>query len=166
MVATRDIGLAAARLLASGGSGKRIIHLAGPREYSPLDVAAALGSIVGEPVVAQQLPEDAMVPALLATGMSPELSRLFQELIHGMNFKVLRGVGSSSAHSAVSVSKDYEYRTDTSEAIVHDDHDRRHAVPTGDWGSLNTLSDHPQILLGSRLLRLHLDRQHAVLGGR
>ena len=26
-----------------------------------------------------------MVPALLATGMSPELSRLFQELIHGMN---------------------------------------------------------------------------------
>ena len=26
-----------------------------------------------------------MVPALLATGMSPELSRLFQELTHGIN---------------------------------------------------------------------------------
>jgi uncharacterized protein YbjT (DUF2867 family) len=85
MVATRDIGLAAVRLLASGGSGKRIIHLAGPRDYSPLDVAAALGRIVGKPVVAQQQPEEAMVPALLATGMSPELSRLFHELIHGMN---------------------------------------------------------------------------------
>jgi uncharacterized protein YbjT (DUF2867 family) len=85
MVATRDIGLAAARLLASGGSGKRIIHLAGPRDYSPLDVAAALGRIVGKPVVAQQQPEEAMVPALLATGMSPELSRLLHELIHGMN---------------------------------------------------------------------------------
>lgn len=62
-----------------------IIHLAGPRNYSPLDVVAALGRIVGKPVVAQQKPEEAMVSALLATGMSPELSRLFQELIHGMN---------------------------------------------------------------------------------
>ena len=26
-----------------------------------------------------------MVPALLATGMSPQLSRLFQELTHGIN---------------------------------------------------------------------------------
>src|SRR6185503_4472384 len=85
MVATRDIGLAAARLLASGGSGKRIIHLAGPRDYSPLDVASALSRIAGKPVVAQQQPEEAMVPALLAAGMSPELSHLFHELIHGMN---------------------------------------------------------------------------------
>jgi NAD(P)H dehydrogenase (quinone) len=85
MVATRDIGLAGARLLAEGGSGKRIIHLAGPREYSPLDIAAALGHIVGRPVVAQQHPEDAMAAALLAAGMSPELSRLFQELTHGIN---------------------------------------------------------------------------------
>ena len=32
LVATRDIGIAAARLLAEGGSGKRVIELAGPRE--------------------------------------------------------------------------------------------------------------------------------------
>jgi uncharacterized protein YbjT (DUF2867 family) len=44
LVATRDIGIAAARLLAEGGSGKRVIELAGPREYSPRDVAAALAS--------------------------------------------------------------------------------------------------------------------------
>src|SRR6202035_1761127 len=46
MVATRDIGRAAARLLAEGGRGTRIIDLAGPREYSPADVAAALGRVV------------------------------------------------------------------------------------------------------------------------
>jgi uncharacterized protein YbjT (DUF2867 family) len=85
MVATRDIGRAAARLLAEGGSGKRIIQLSGPREYSPNDVAAALGRVVGKPIVAQQHPEEATAAALLAAGMNPEWSRLFQELTHGAN---------------------------------------------------------------------------------
>jgi hypothetical protein len=85
MVATRDIGHAAARLLAEGGNGKRVIHLAGPREYSPADVAAALGRVVGKPIVAQQFPDETMATALVATGMSPELSRLFQELTHAHN---------------------------------------------------------------------------------
>jgi uncharacterized protein YbjT (DUF2867 family) len=85
MVATRDIGLAAARLLAEGGSGKRVIELAGPREYSPRDVAAALGRIVGKQIVAQQQPEEAMAAALMGAGMNAEWARLFQELTHGVN---------------------------------------------------------------------------------
>ncbi|HMJ56967.1 MAG TPA: hypothetical protein VK540_33090 [Polyangiaceae bacterium] len=56
MVATRDIGTAAARLLAEGGSGKRVIELAGPREYSPRDVAAALARVVGKPITVQEAP--------------------------------------------------------------------------------------------------------------
>ena len=67
------------------GSGKRIIHLAGPREYSPVDIAAALGRVVGKRIVPQQLPDETMATALVAAGMSPELSRLFQELTHGHN---------------------------------------------------------------------------------
>jgi uncharacterized protein YbjT (DUF2867 family) len=85
MVATRDIGLAAARLLAEGCSGKQIIQLSGPREYTPNDVAVALGRVVGQPIVAQQHPEEAMAGALLAAGTNPEWSRLFQELTHGVN---------------------------------------------------------------------------------
>ena len=85
MVATGDIGRAAARLLAEGGTGERVIQLAGPREYSPRDVAGALGRILGKPVVAQQHPDEAMAGALLAAGMTPEVSRLFQELTHGIN---------------------------------------------------------------------------------
>ena len=85
MVATRDIGRAAARLLVEGGSGKRIVQLAGPREYSPVGVAAALGRVVGKPIVAQQFPEETMASALLSAGMNPEWSRLFQELTHGVN---------------------------------------------------------------------------------
>jgi uncharacterized protein YbjT (DUF2867 family) len=85
MVATRDIGTAVARLLAEGGSGKQVIELAGPREYSPRDVAAALARIVGKPIAAQQAPEEAMVPALMGAGMNAEWARLFKELTHGLN---------------------------------------------------------------------------------
>ena len=85
MVATRDIGIAAARLLAEGGSGKRVIELAGPREYSPRDVAAALARVVGKPIAVQAAPEDAMEPALAAAGMNAEWARLFKELTHGVN---------------------------------------------------------------------------------
>ena len=85
MVATRDVGLDAARLLAEGASGRQTIHLAGPRDYSPRDVAAALGRILEKPIIARQQPEEAMAPALLAAGMSSELSRLFQELTHAIN---------------------------------------------------------------------------------
>ena len=89
MVATRDIGAAAARLLAEGGSGKRVIELAGPREYTPRDVAAAAGRIVGKPIDVQQVPEEAMAPALTGAGMNAEWARLYQELTHGFNANVV-----------------------------------------------------------------------------
>jgi uncharacterized protein YbjT (DUF2867 family) len=89
LVATRDVGSAAARLLAEGGSGKRVIELAGPREYTPRDVAAAVGRIVGKPIDVQQAPEEAMAPALTSAGMSAEWARLFQELTHGLNADIV-----------------------------------------------------------------------------
>jgi uncharacterized protein YbjT (DUF2867 family) len=89
MVATRDIGIAAARLLAEGGSGKRVIELAGPREYAPRDVAAALSRVVGKPIAVQEAPEEAMAPALTSTGMNAEWARLFTELTHGLNTGVV-----------------------------------------------------------------------------
>jgi len=89
LVATRDIGAAAARLLAEGGGGKRIIELAGPREYSPRDVAAALARVVGKPIAVQEAPEEAIAPAMTAAGMNAEWARLFQELTHGLNSGVV-----------------------------------------------------------------------------
>src|SRR4029077_743607 len=78
-VATRDIGIAAARMLAEGGGGKRVIELAGPHEYSPRDVAAALARAVGKAIAVQEAPEDAMDQALSAAGMNAEWTRLFRE---------------------------------------------------------------------------------------
>jgi uncharacterized protein YbjT (DUF2867 family) len=88
-VATRDVGTAAARLLAEGGSGKRVIELAGPREYTPRDVAAAVGRILGKPIDVQQAPEEAMAPALMGAGMNAEWASLFQELTHGLNANIV-----------------------------------------------------------------------------
>jgi uncharacterized protein YbjT (DUF2867 family) len=85
MVATADIGEAAARLLLEGGRGKRVVEIAGPREYSPKDVAAALAGILGKPIATQQAPEEAMPAALTGAGMNAEWAGLFQEMTHGMN---------------------------------------------------------------------------------
>ena len=89
LVATQDVGTAAARLLAEGGNGKRVIELAGPREYTPRDVAAAVERIVGKPIDAQQASEEAMAPALMGAGMNAEWARLFQELTHGLNTNIV-----------------------------------------------------------------------------
>jgi uncharacterized protein YbjT (DUF2867 family) len=80
MVATRDIGIAAARLLVEGGSSKPVIELVGPREYSPRGVAAALGRAVGRPIVAHEEPEHAMAAALMGTGMNAAWARLSRSL--------------------------------------------------------------------------------------
>jgi uncharacterized protein YbjT (DUF2867 family) len=93
LVATRDVGTAAARVLAEGGNGKRVIELAGPREYSPRDVAAALARVVGKPIAVQEAPEDEMGPTLTSSSMNAEWAQLFQELIHGLNVGIVAWEG-------------------------------------------------------------------------
>jgi len=85
MVATRDIGTTAAKALLEGGHGHTVIELAGPREYSPRDVAAALTRITGKTVTVQQGPEAAMQEALTGAGFNVHWAGLFQEMTHGLN---------------------------------------------------------------------------------
>jgi uncharacterized protein YbjT (DUF2867 family) len=85
MVATADAGTIAARALLEGGKGRSVIELAGPRDYTPEDVAAALSRITGKPVALQQDPEDAMVRALMAAGLNRHWAALYQELTHALN---------------------------------------------------------------------------------
>ena len=62
-----------------------MIELAGPRDYTPEDVAAALSRITGKPVVVQQGAEDAIVPALMAAGMNRHWAELYQEMTHALD---------------------------------------------------------------------------------
>ena len=80
MISTNDIGRIAAEQLMAGGRGKQIVELAGPEEYSPNDVAAALGQLLGKPVTAQHAPLSAVVPTFKSFGLSEEAAKLFEEM--------------------------------------------------------------------------------------
>ena len=80
MISTKDIGRIGAEQLLAGGKGHHIVEMAGPEEYSPNDVAAALGQILGKTVTAQQAPLSAVVPTFKSFGLSDEAARLFEEM--------------------------------------------------------------------------------------
>lgn len=80
MISTKDIGRIGAEQLLAGGKGKQTVEMAGPEEYSPDDVAAALGQILGKTVTAQQAPLRAVVPTFKSFGLSDEAARLFEEM--------------------------------------------------------------------------------------
>ena len=80
MTSTKDIGRIGAEHLMAGGSGKQIVEMAGPAEYSPNEVASVLGRILGKTVTAQHAPLSAVVPAFKSFGFSDEAARLFEEM--------------------------------------------------------------------------------------
>jgi uncharacterized protein YbjT (DUF2867 family) len=80
MIATDDIGRIAAEQLIAGGHGRKVVEMAGPEEYSPDQVAAALGQIMGKSVTAQHAPLSAVVPTFKSFGFSDEAAKLFEEM--------------------------------------------------------------------------------------
>jgi uncharacterized protein YbjT (DUF2867 family) len=80
MISTKDIGRVGAEQLVAGGKGKQIVEIAGPEEYSPDQVATALGQILGKTVTAQYAPLSAVVPTFKSFGFSDEAAKLFEEM--------------------------------------------------------------------------------------
>jgi uncharacterized protein YbjT (DUF2867 family) len=85
MVATADVGRAAAALLQEGWTGHRIVTLAGPADYAPDDVAAAVAATLGKPVDVAVLPEAQWPEALADTGFSTAALAGFIEMTRGLN---------------------------------------------------------------------------------
>ncbi|MBK9037351.1 MAG: NmrA family NAD(P)-binding protein [Myxococcales bacterium] len=83
MVATRDIGKAAAAALLEGPRGDVRVELAGPRDYNADDVAAVLSTLTGRTITATDVPLDAVVPTYTSFGLSPAFAGLFRELYAG-----------------------------------------------------------------------------------
>lgn len=83
-IGTRDIGVAAADALEQPASGVRIVELAGPQDYTPAEVAAAVGRILGRDVKVAAGPLDAVVPAFTSFGMSEHVAGLFREMYEGL----------------------------------------------------------------------------------
>ena len=80
MISTKDIGRIGAEQLIAGGYGKQLVEMAGPAEYSPNDVAAVLGQLLGKPVTTQHAPLSAVVPTFKSFGFSDEAANLFEEM--------------------------------------------------------------------------------------
>lgn len=86
MIASRDIGLAAASLLATPFTGQRTRELQGARHYTCREVTSALGAAIGRPDLAYvQLPEPDLRVAFLSAGFSEPMADRYLEMIRGFN---------------------------------------------------------------------------------
>jgi uncharacterized protein YbjT (DUF2867 family) len=84
-IASRDIGVAAADALEHApASGVRVLELAGPEDYTPADIASAVGSILGKEVQVAEGPLDAVVPAFMSFGISEHMAGLYREMYEGV----------------------------------------------------------------------------------
>jgi NAD(P)H dehydrogenase (quinone) len=86
LVATRDIGLAGARVLQESWTGLRILEVNGPEGGTTLrEAAAAFGSALGLQVKAVQLPEAAWQSVLESLGMPADRTGLYIEMVKSFN---------------------------------------------------------------------------------
>lgn len=93
MIATRDIGAAAAEaLLQLDFRGKQTRELLGQRDLSYTEVASIIGKAIGNPDLRYAQPPNAQVkPALVQSGMSEELVDLILEMAASLNSGSMHG---------------------------------------------------------------------------
>ncbi|MCK6546048.1 NmrA family NAD(P)-binding protein [Myxococcota bacterium] len=80
MVATKDIGLTAARALLETPTANEHIELSGPETYSFTDAAALFSKALGKPVQTVPVPREAVVPSLLQAGLSKNMAETYAEM--------------------------------------------------------------------------------------
>jgi uncharacterized protein YbjT (DUF2867 family) len=85
MVATLDVGSAAAALLREKRTGSRIVTLSGPKDYTPNDVAAIIAATLQKPVGVSVLSEAEWPRALAGAGFSNAALAGFVEMTLGLN---------------------------------------------------------------------------------
>ncbi|MGB8287247.1 NmrA family transcriptional regulator [Rhizobium ruizarguesonis] len=87
-VSAADIGDMAADLLLTDedhGPLPRIVHGEGPREYTALDIAAALGQVLARSVVAHELPRANWPATLMRSGLLESYAELIVRLAEAHN---------------------------------------------------------------------------------
>jgi uncharacterized protein YbjT (DUF2867 family) len=85
MVATKDIGKLAAKLLQQTWTGHRIIELEGPCQYSAADVAAILSGRLNQSIQVKAIAAGDYQAVYRSFGASPKASALMSEMNNGFN---------------------------------------------------------------------------------
>jgi uncharacterized protein YbjT (DUF2867 family) len=85
MVSAQDIGATVAGCLLSPPARGSVIELAGPEEYSPLDVAAAASAALRRPIATASLTGEELVEALSAGGASAHVAEAQRAVIDAIN---------------------------------------------------------------------------------
>src|SRR5262249_24549728 len=83
MVATKDVGRVAARLIREAWTGTRIVELEGPVRVSPNDLARAFASVLQRPVQVEVVPHASWEALFRAQGMKNPLPRM--RMLDGFN---------------------------------------------------------------------------------
>ncbi|MCZ0733042.1 NmrA family NAD(P)-binding protein [Phreatobacter sp. AB_2022a] len=84
MVSTIDVGRTAAALLRETWTGRRIVELGGPAEWSASDVAAAFASVLGRPVTPVFVAPERRAALLAAEGVPGEVASALLGLYEGI----------------------------------------------------------------------------------
>jgi uncharacterized protein YbjT (DUF2867 family) len=80
MIATPDIGAAAAEALLGGAKGIEVRNLAGPKDYAPEEIAEAIGAALGREVKYHFLPIESARATFESFGLTPSFAALYQEM--------------------------------------------------------------------------------------
>ena len=98
MIATRDIGNAAADALRAGFRGKQTRELQGQRDVSYVEVASIVGKAIGKPSLGYvHAPDDQIRAAFVQMGMSANLAGLILEMAGALNSGHMKALEPRSA---------------------------------------------------------------------
>ena len=116
MIATRDIGAAAAEaLLGLRFTGRNTRELLGQRDISMAEAAAIIGRAIGRPELEYvQLPEEQARAALMQMGLSADVAELLLEMAAALNGGYMRALEPRSAENTTPTS----YETFVAEEFV------------------------------------------------
>lgn len=95
MIATEDIGQAAANILTQPQPAQQIVQLEGPTRISPNDIAAAFATLLHKEVRAQAVPRDTWESMFHAQGMKNPTPRI--QMLDGFNQGWIEFEGGESA---------------------------------------------------------------------
>lgn len=84
MVSTVDVGRTAAALLCESWTGKRIVELSGPDDWSAGDVATAFAQVLGRPVGPLFVPPEERAAILAGDGMDEKAAGALLDMYEGI----------------------------------------------------------------------------------